>query len=440
MPKMICFLYETRTGTKCHLLILENFPLLGKPFPFARLYDYQFPTDCDFQKSDAVKDLPNNIKRQMCDDFHSIIYIHEPIRYMKPNHYTPTININEYGFRGPEITKQKPDDTFRIFMVGGSTTFGTGSTSDQTSIPGFLHTKLNSANLPFSVEVINAGVSGAASYEESRLIKERIVQFEPDLFIIYDGWNDAAKKIILDNGTHVQYGSEEPKKKIVFNQIKIPEGPLYPPGTERQVYKISKLNEAIFKSLEDDSDYFSNLGSNMYRFTQILDSSHKIITFNLKSLQVIDSFQDDFNTSFVGLAKAKKVERGENPQKVTLWLERWKEICNLGKEEGFEVIITVQPIVGSSNRTLSDSEAKWYLIKDNYKILNKLESYANALPNLDQDCAKTSDMRNIFDGNDSPIYTDEVHMTDFGNEIVAQNLFEITLPIIFHNNSITIEN
>ena len=39
---------------------------------------------------------------------------------------------NSHGFRGDEFEKEKPDDTFRIFTVGGSTTFGIGAEDDET--------------------------------------------------------------------------------------------------------------------------------------------------------------------------------------------------------------------------------------------------------------------------------------------------------------------
>ena len=42
------------------------------------------------------------------------------------------------GFRGTEFSEIKPSDTYRIFMIGGSTMFGAGATSDETTIPGYL--------------------------------------------------------------------------------------------------------------------------------------------------------------------------------------------------------------------------------------------------------------------------------------------------------------
>jgi len=52
------------------------------------------------------------------------------------------------------------------------------------------------------------------------------------------------------------------------------------------------------------------------------------------------------------------------------------------------------------------------------------------LVDLNQLCIKTVDLRNIFDEMEVPIYTDYAHMSDFGNEIVAQKMFESSLPIV----------
>ena len=38
--------------------------------------------------------------------------------------------------------------------------------------------------------MINAGIQGADSNTELKLIEQKLVRFSPDLIIIYDGWND----------------------------------------------------------------------------------------------------------------------------------------------------------------------------------------------------------------------------------------------------------
>ena len=75
-------------------------------------------------------------------------------------------------------------------MVGGSTMFGAGATSDETTIPGYLQQLLNEKDFGFDIEVINSGIQGADSNTELKFIEQKLVTFSPDLIIIYDGWND----------------------------------------------------------------------------------------------------------------------------------------------------------------------------------------------------------------------------------------------------------
>ena len=105
------------------------------------------------------------------------------------NEYSPY--INSHGFRGPEIEKNKPDNTFRIFTMGGSTTFSTG-VKDAFTWPSQLQEILDSLKTTKKIEVVNAGMPGASSYDNSKLIKTKLNSFEPDLIIMYEGVNDQA--------------------------------------------------------------------------------------------------------------------------------------------------------------------------------------------------------------------------------------------------------
>ena len=51
-------------------------------------------------------------------------------------------------------------------------------------------------NLDFDVEVINAGISGAWSKPETNMIKEKIINYEPDLLIVFAGWNDVTGELV----------------------------------------------------------------------------------------------------------------------------------------------------------------------------------------------------------------------------------------------------
>jgi len=387
---------------------------------FARLYEhYNLPYTCDVSKSEANQHLDLNLRKQICYDFREMAYYNEPIHHIVPNQHFPTININEHGLRGPEFSKQKPDNTYRIFLLGGSTAFGAGATSDKATIPSFLQQKFDAENIPIHVEVINAGIPFINSYEESRLVKEKYLEFEPDLFIVYDGWNDISRKPIIDNGTHIDYGNKFTKEKRLLKE-----------GSSIISKKIIQpdANSTIFAE--------KNGGSIEEQFTQNL----KAFLHNIKAIRVIQTLPDDISeayreSDFVIIKPPPRVQLVKYGQKNTdlktsLWVERWKEICEIGRIYDFNVIISVQPFVGSSNRTLSSYADSSYIRQNNEQKLIVLDSFAKALENFDGYCIKTADLRNIFDGINEPIYIDAVHTVDFGNEIVAQKMFEITLPVI----------
>lgn len=100
--------------------------------------------------------------------------------------------INQYGFKGPDIRKRKAPGTLRIMTIGDSVTFGL--TVDVLSYPRRMERALNQAlnqdNAPeiIGVEVVNAGVKG---YNLQRVLKriDYFLEFEPDVTTIFLGWN-----------------------------------------------------------------------------------------------------------------------------------------------------------------------------------------------------------------------------------------------------------
>jgi len=103
-----------------------------------------------------------------------------------------TFSINSLGFRGQEISERKPKKNIRIVAIGGSTTFGIGSSNNSHTYPSLLENKLNKNNelLDTNFEVINAGIPGAKSINILNLFSEQILKMNPDILLIYSGWND----------------------------------------------------------------------------------------------------------------------------------------------------------------------------------------------------------------------------------------------------------
>ena len=110
--------------------------------------------NCEFEQNEIFKNSENIDKRQLCLDFYNVKTSGDELI---PNQKFDSISINTLGFRGSEFSDIKPPNTYRIFMIGGSTMFGAGSTSDMTTIPGFIQEFFNEDNLTFDIEVINSG-------------------------------------------------------------------------------------------------------------------------------------------------------------------------------------------------------------------------------------------------------------------------------------------
>jgi len=231
------------------------------------------------------------------------------------NVQTDDVNINSLGFRGTEFTEIKPNNTFRIFLIGGSQMFGTGSTSDDTTIPAYLDNYIQKNDYPFTVEVINSGLKGVDTRKELLLLENILLDFSPDLVIVYDGLND--------------------------------------------------------------------------------------------------------------------LRAGNSPTHV---LNNWNSMCELGKKNNFDVIITLQPIAGFGGKSLTQEELLYLQNGKDYEnnplidSSNQYEMYANNLQKL-QNCTNEIDLRSVFDNESKSVYIDEAHVSDKGNSIIANSL----LPSILSN-------
>jgi tetratricopeptide (TPR) repeat protein len=82
----------------------------------------------------------------------------------------------------------KPAGTYRIFCLGGSTTYG-HPYDDRTSFAGWLRELLPCVDASRRWEVINAGGISYASYREAALVEE-LCRYQPDLFILFTGHNE----------------------------------------------------------------------------------------------------------------------------------------------------------------------------------------------------------------------------------------------------------
>ena len=238
--------------------------------------------------------------------------------------YKNNLSFNSHGFRGVEFSSEKPSDVYRIFMIGGSTMLG-AETTNNTTIPSIVQKMFDEKNLDFKIEVINAGIAGGNTISELALIKSKIINYNPDLIIMYDGWNDIS------------------------------------------------------------ADYTVN-----------------------------DT------------------------------ISKWAQVCGLGNENNFDVIIALQPIAGFGNKSLTIQEKINSLTGEDhngFQLIQGKSTYewlARQMQKLNLDAemqlgkgvCETHDLRSIFDDVNGAIYWDQGHILHAGNFILAEKFFELSMKKI----------
>ena len=284
-------------------------------------------TKCSFINNEVFAEMDKEKLAEICSD-RTNLKMNEFL--ILPNQALSSININNFGFRGADFEVEKENNTIRVFFVGGSTALGAESTSDNATIPGYLEKFFNGIDMENYVQVVNAGKSGFSSYTEKALIFDKIQYLNPDMIIVYDGWNNVRA---------------------------------------------------------DYSPEFSK--------------SH------------------------------------------------WNDMCELGKNNGFEVIIILQPTLTFGEKPLTKQEYSNYLIDYDhfgYKMSLKkdmYDGYEKAMKEL-SNCTNTFDLRNVFENTTEPIYFDGGHMVDNGHEIIAKKIFDLLKEDIKNKepneNTITLVN
>lgn len=112
-----------------------------------------------------------------------------PVFKLDPNTERWTTAENKLDFfNAQSFSNNKAPGTFRVFTLGGSTTYGRPF-EDPTSFSGWLRTYLTAVAPEKNWEVINCGAVSYASYRAANVMEE-LLEHEPDLFIVYSGNNE----------------------------------------------------------------------------------------------------------------------------------------------------------------------------------------------------------------------------------------------------------
>ena len=100
------------------------------------------------------------------------------------------IQINSIGLRAPEINPTTPANLTRIIVLGDDGVFGLGVREEHT-FSNLTQKILNDNTIAnYHYQVINAGIPGYSSYQSLQLLKHNLLNLNPNVVIVYLGWND----------------------------------------------------------------------------------------------------------------------------------------------------------------------------------------------------------------------------------------------------------
>ena len=316
-----------------------------------------------------------------------------------PNYRSDICNTDIYGLRfnsknNLELNKtifDQETNKERALMIGSSTTFGVGSTSDENTIPGFLS---NNSNYFF----YNFGGRAFNGFQE-------II-----LFQLLSKKLNGIKKIVLYSGMNDAY--------MTYNKSFISRypGPFY--------YNKNFLEQMDKTNLTFNRKILKFLLPNLeidYRFINIKDLINYLFTKN---------FRDNYKSkkSFPMIELEEIVTRN-----IHIWLL-------LSKSINAELSFFFPPFLpwckNKNNYSKEEEEIVNYLAvtkeKANYEYYDKIAQQYEKIKKLFEDLCKKSEIKfydcnNLFqlsENNKKWLFVDKVHLTDYGNKLISDYIID----------------
>lgn len=313
-----------------------------------------------------------------------------------------TTNVNSQGFRGQNISKVKKSGTYRIFILGGSTVLNRGTQFKKIS-SRILEKKLQKRFPDKKVEVMNAGVDGYTTEHSIIQYLFKIKDFDPDLIIMWHGYNDWAYSCSPPDKTYGDFKSDyshylSADATMVFDHFR----------PQPLIAFKSLAFDFFIRFLQDNwySDVFKYYQKNS-SFQGYFTESTKSRQYDLNDLPSLKSYERNLQ-SLINILKADNIELiiGNQPNllKNKLNIEEQKNLFY----PGFNCTINGKyPSLQSVTKDLQ-------LFNNSTKIIAK-KNNVNFI-DLDRSIPKTLDY-----------YTDEVHYTEKGNQKIADILFNYIL-------------
>ena len=292
-----------------------------------------------------------------------------------PNYRGRWMTTNAQGFRGMTDYGAKTPGVLRVVVVGGSAAWGTFVHDDET-MPAYLQTAL-AEGLNRPVEVINAAVTSATSFQELVRLEADVMPLKPDVVIAFGGRND------------VYYGNS----------------PLW---SATRTPAVRGYEAFVRRSAEADPEALWDL---------TLRAGLRYSVF----LRTVDAISRGWS-----IRRQAGLPLEMNPESVTAYQRNLRWMAAVLKAEGIVPVFVLQPILQHGAKTLAIEEE---MILDRAgPAQNGVESLypqaraAMAALGESDPAILALDYTDLFVGMHEQLYFDPVHYFAEGNRLIARQL------------------
>ncbi|MCE7993731.1 MAG: SGNH/GDSL hydrolase family protein [Roseivirga sp.] len=304
---------------------------------------------------------------------------------------------NALGFRGEEIFEPKPEETFRIVCIGGSTTYTSAVEDYHESYPYLLQQELIQRGIK-GVEVINSGVGNWSSWESLINLQLRIMDLDPDLLIIYHSTNDIQSRIVWPPENYT--GDNSGRRISTYADLA--------PGWKDVLFENSNILRILSIKLAWKTPNV---------VLERLDPSPE--TYHLPEFirQLNDGSYPSGIFREVSLAKMLETNRP------VYFRRNLTNMIDLAKNQGVGVVISTFAHCTGFENEFSDSPEYTLAYKEHNQIIKEI-AIAKEIPCLD--------LANLFPAN-MEFYTDGRHVNEKGSRLKAKIFADFLTPIAKEN-------
>lgn len=177
----------------------------------------------------------------------------------RPGIKTKSSRINSLGFRSPELDNPKAPGNIRVAFLGSSTTFCAEASNEGSTWPSLVSSMLQKTCPQMKMDYVNASAPGYVVSNDLVNLEKRVKPLEPDIIIIYDGFNDMSisMKIIAvrQNKRYYKEGWLE-KQSLAYSLIKknltiLVDQQNAKSGKDRLVFDPKEISRGFRKELTD---------------------------------------------------------------------------------------------------------------------------------------------------------------------------------------------